>query len=128
LAFVDSVASAEGVQTPIFIAGDRVIDGWWRVLAAKQLQLAEIPCIERDERDAPLIVAESLIARKTMTRGAAVYLVLQMEPEFIEAAEQRRLRNVAKGRKTFEKPLKSSKHSNCASSEETAVELCARLG
>lgn len=102
-AFVETVRADGRIRDAVKITPDGlVMDGWWRVLAARDLQLGEVPCEINDPNEAALLIVESLTARKQMTRGATVYLALGMLQEYTDAAERRRLGNVAKGRKTNE--------------------------
>jgi hypothetical protein len=61
-----------------------------------------------------------------MTRGAAIYLALALLPEFVAAAETRRLANLKRGVKTGENPLFLPKSSNWTS--ESVQGLCERWG
>ncbi len=129
-AFVDSIR-AGGIIEPLIITPDgQVMSGGRRWRAAKQLQLVEIPCIVRSEESAALIIVETLLHRRQMTRGAAIYLALGLLKEFVEAAESRRLANLRRGTKTGENPLKLPKSQSGTSGtvDETVDELCARFG
>lgn len=127
IAFIDSI-HAGGILHPLLITTDgQVMDGGWRWRAAKQLEMDEVPCLIRPESEAAVIIAESLLHRKQMTRGAAVYLALALLPDFVASAEARRLANLKRGHKTREIPLKSPMSSN-STSEESVSELCARWG
>jgi hypothetical protein len=126
VALVDSI-QAGGILHPLIITGDnQIMDGGWRWRAARQINLTEVPCVIRAESEAAVVITESLLHRKQMTRGAAVYLALSLLPEFIQSAEYRRLQNLKRGVKTCENPLKSPKDSNCPS--ETVLEVCQRWG
>lgn len=128
VAFIDSI-HAGGILHPLIITTDgQIMDGGWRWRAAKQLEMAEVPCVMREESEAAVIITESLLHRKQMTRGAAVYLALSLVKEFVESAESRRLSNLKRGHKTREIPLKSPKDSNFPSENESVQELCARWG
>ena len=135
IALTDSVA-AGGVQQPILITDDGegfIVDGVWRWTAAKDWQHKQIPCIVVADEDAAWIIAETLIARKQMTRGATAYLMMPIVQEIVVSAEFRRLRNLTNGRKTNEielKPQHFSNPSNLASeaSRESIKCLCIRWG
>lgn len=125
-AFVDSV-QASGILHPLIITKDgQVMDGARRWRAAKELELPQVPCVIRDEAEAGVIIAETLIHRRLMTRGAAVYLVLPMIEDFIRSAESRRLGNLRRGVKTREIPLKSPKPSTLGFG--SIPELCQSWG
>ncbi|MDR3457987.1 MAG: ParB N-terminal domain-containing protein [Verrucomicrobiae bacterium] len=126
--FVEDIRSG-GIVDPLAITPDGLImSGGRRWAAAKQLQLTEVPVVVRPDGEAVLIIISTLIQRRHMTRGAAIYLALGMMPEFIAAAEIRRLANLRKGVKTPENPLKSPKPDQAASGPETVEELCTRWG
>lgn len=126
VAFCDSIR-AGGILHPLIITKDgRIMDGERRWVAAKDLQLPEIPCIVRNEWEVGVIIAETLIHRKLMTRGAAVYTVMPLLKDFLESAESRRLANLRRGVKTREIPNKSPKSSTLYFGSND--ELCASWG
>ncbi len=126
VAFIDSI-HAGGILHPLLITKDgQIMDGGWRWRAAMQLEMAEVPCLVREEAEAAVIITESLLHRKQMTRGAAVYLALSLVKDFVESAESRRRSNLMRGHKTREIPLKSPNGSDCRS--ETIAEICQRWG
>lgn len=133
IALTDSV-SASGVMTPLLITAEGFIaDGGWRWEAAKDWQIKEVPVQIIPEEMVALVIAESLICRKQMTRGATVYLMIPIIGEIILSAEFRRLDNLKSGRKTNEielKPQCFSKSSNLTSEEsrESVKNLCIRWG
>lgn len=122
--FVDNLSAAgpEGIP-PLFITPQGlVMKGGRRWRAAKQLQWAELPCIERPESEAPTILLESLIGQRDMDRGAKVYIALGFLEDYVKAANARRLANLRpSGRRNLEteaKPLIFSKSSNWTSSDD----------
>jgi hypothetical protein len=124
IAFVESVR-AGGIREAVDITADgQLIHGRKRWLAARTLK-TQLPCIVRDEAEAALILVESLVHCRHMTRGAAIYMVLPLLDEFIKAANTRRLANLKKG-KTFEIPLNPPKSS--VLDIGTIEELCSRFG
>src|SRR5512147_907280 len=88
-AFKDGLmASGPDGIPPLFITPDgQIMDGGWRWRAAKELQWSEINCIVRPEEHAAMLMVETLVHRKHMTRGAACYLALGFLKEFIASAE-----------------------------------------
>lgn len=123
--FVDAqrAAGPDGIP-PIFITAEGLImDGGRRWLAAKLLQWPEIACIVRPEEHAAVILVESLLHSKRMTRGAVIYLALGLRKDFVESAEQRRLANLRRGIKTNENPLTGK-----TNEAETVKEICTRWG
>lgn len=127
-AFVDAMQAAGPREIPpIIITPDgQVMDGGWRLRAAKELEWPQIKCEVQPEERAGVLIVETLLHRKQMTRGAVVYLALRFEQEFVASSETRRLSNLRKGIKTREIPLKSPNCSNCSS--ETVLALCQRWG
>jgi hypothetical protein len=129
-ALLGSVA-AGGILYPLLGTTDgQIMDGAWRWEAAKTLDLPEVPYEIREEREAATIIVESLLHRKQMTRGAAVYLLLPGLREFLEGCENRRLANLRRGSKTHEIPLKVPNRSalQFGNGEPCVDELCRRLG
>lgn len=125
-AFKDSVQE-NGVLQPILITADgKIMDGGWRWRAAKEHQLAEIPCIVRPESDVATILAETLLHRKPMTKGAAFYLMIPFLPDFAEEAGKRRLANLARGQKSFKNPI--NLRSKLLASEENFLAISGRFG
>jgi hypothetical protein len=105
-AFVETIRADGRIRDAVKITEDGlVMDGWWRVEAARDLCL-DVPCEINDAGEAALLIVESLTARKQMTRGATVYLALGMLAEYSHAAELRRLRNAGAKRVTGEESLK----------------------
>lgn len=135
IALTDSVA-ATGVLQPLLITAEGFIaDGGWRWEAAKDWQFKEVPCQIIPEDMVGVVIAETLIARKQMTRGATAYLMMPIIQEVVLSAEFRRLDNLKHGRKTNEielKPQCFSKSSNLTSGSDEAKEsvknLCIRWG
>lgn len=128
VAFVDSV-NAGGILHPLIITPDKqIMDGGWRWRAAKELELTEVACLVRPESEAAVIITESLLHRKQMTRGAAVYLAILLVKEFVQSAESRRLQNLRKGVKTREMQLKTPTFPVESNFPESVRELAIRWG
>ncbi|HEV2452754.1 MAG TPA: hypothetical protein VGY98_00740 [Verrucomicrobiae bacterium] len=103
-----SAAGPHGIPPIVITAPGDIMDGKRRWLAAKELGWAEIKCEIRPEQECATLVVESLLAQRTLLRGAKVYLALGLYKEFAKAAEQRRLEHLQNGLKTLEKPLSST--------------------
>ena len=104
-AFVDAVQAAgpEGIP-PIYVTPEGLImDGERRWKAARQLQWTTIGCVVRPEWEAALVIVESLMGQRSLTKGAKVYLALPLMPEYTKAAESRRLVCLKKGVKILQK-------------------------
>lgn len=105
-AFVETVRNDGRVRVAITATKDGlVIDGWWRREAAVDLQLDQVPTEVVEQDEAALLIVETLTARKTMTRGAAVYLAIGMLPDYARAHDARRQRNVIAQKTTTEEAL-----------------------
>jgi len=105
-----------GVNEPLAITADgHIIDGIERWHAAKDWQLAAVPCIVHADEDAPRLIVESLTARRQMTRGAAVYCVIPLLTEFFKNCETRRVANIAKGKNTGAEIPKNLRKDQCFS-------------
>ena len=121
---------ASGILQPLLIteSGD-IADGVWRWQAAKEYQFKAVPCVVIEEDMVPVVVAESLAARKQMTRGAVVYLMIPVMKDIVFGFELRRNSNLKKGNQAGEielNPNVSPKDSNWPS--ETLAEVAKRLG
>jgi len=133
IALTDSVA-ASGVLQPLLITAEGLIaDGGWRWEAAKDRQFKEVPVQIIPDESVGIVIAETLIARKQMTRGATVYLMMPIIKEVVQSSEIRRLANISNGRKTNEIELKPQCFSNASNShsgeaEESIKNLCIRWG
>ena len=133
IALTDSV-SATGVLTPLLITAEGFIaDGAWRWEAAKDWQLKEVPVQIIPDDMVALVIAETLICRKQMTRGATVYLMVPIAKEIVMSMELRRLANLSSGRKTNEIELKPqffpvSSNSTSEEGRESIRSLCMRWG
>lgn len=128
-AFVDAASAAgpDGLP-PIYVTPEGfVIDGERRWKAAKQLQWPRIACIKRQDWEAAALIVDSLLGQRHYSKGAKVYLCLNLLKEFVQSAETRRLSNLKRGIKTLEKPLNPPK-SIQSTSEKGIDELCERLG
>lgn len=106
-AFLDEVHAQGHDKLPPVVITDTgfVIDGWRRVLAAKQWKWPKIGCVIQPDEEAALIIVGALFGQRDMSRGAKVYFSIPLLPDYAEAAEKRRLSNLRKGAKTNEKPL-----------------------
>jgi hypothetical protein len=125
--FVDNLHAAgpKNIEPLIITPEKQIISGGRRWRAAKQLGWTEIATIELPEVLAAVLIVESLFGQRDLTRGAKVYLALEIVPDYVAGAEARRLLNLKQNRKTFEKPI--PKPSNLDSEHvKTITELCQR--
>ena len=128
-AFVDGLSAAgpEGIP-PIFLTEEGfVLDGARRLQAAKQLQWTKLAGIYRPETEAASIMVESLLGQRSLSKGAKVYLCLNLLPDYAKSAEIRRLSNLKRGTKTLEKPRNLPNRTQYLSGNN-ADEIAAWLG
>ena len=105
-AFVDacSAAGPEGLPAILVTPEGLIMDGERRWRAAVQLQWTQIKYETRPEWEAALIMIESLLGQRCLSKGAKVYLSLPLMPEYSKQAESRRLMWLRKGVKILQKP------------------------
>lgn len=124
-AFVDSIQSG-GILHPLLITADnQIMDGGWRWRGARQINLPEVPCLVRSESEAAVIITESLLHRKQMTRGAAVYLAMSLQRDFQHSFDCRHFENQRAQKKTRDIPFGRPVESNFP---ETARKLSSVWG
>jgi hypothetical protein len=84
-AFVEDIR-AHGIRHPIQVAaGDGlVIDGWTRVLAARDLQLPEIEAEEVQPNEAAQVILREMCLRRNLTKGQRAYLAWPLVGQWIE--------------------------------------------
>jgi hypothetical protein len=133
LSFVEGWMNA-GVESmpPLIITKEGlVMDGGRRWRAAKQLQWAQVPVIERPEHEAAALIVDTLMGQRNLPRGTKVYLALGLMPEWVKASESRRLTNLTRGVKIAQNPNVSPKSSDLTSIDkhpETCEALATRFG
>lgn len=72
-AFVENIRE-HGIRVPIRVLDDgTVIDGETRRLAAKALQLAAVPCVVVEEKDATAVILSELVLRRNLTKSQRAY-------------------------------------------------------
>lgn len=125
---------ANGVNEPLAITPDgHVIDGIERLQSAKDWQIETVPCLIHADEDAPRLIVASLVARRQMQRGAAVYCVIPLMSEFFANCERQRLVNLAFGKNKGPAIPKNLQKANVPrnptewGSEDVAT-ACQRLG
>jgi len=94
-AFVGSVRQHSIVQPLVITPDAEIMDGGWRWRAAKQVGLQSVPVVVRPKEEAVSLMVSSLLNRKTLTRGAAVYLALGLKPDLVSGAAARRAANLS---------------------------------
>lgn len=108
LAFVSALSGAGpgGIPPLMVTPQNQIIDGERRWLAAKQLGWDELPVMRKPESEAAVIIVDSLMGQKHLSKGAKIYLVVPFLEDFVASAENRRISNLRRGTKTIEKALK----------------------
>lgn len=129
LAFMAALSAAgpEGIPQLIVTPDNQIMDGERRWLAAKQLNWDQVPIMRRPESEAAVIMVDSLMGQRHLTKGAKVYLAVPLLEDFVASAENRRLQNLKKGSKTIEKALKSPNTTEWGSGNGW-VEIAERFG
>lgn len=118
-ALVDDIRE-RGIDHPLLITADNfIVDGELVWLAAKALQLAEIPCIVTSADPAGVIIS-SLLQRRHLTKSGRVYLVYPLLAQAHADAHKRHLARLRTGNAgTFVTPLYKG---------QTAEDLAESLG
>ena len=73
LSLVDDIA-ARGIDQPLFVVGDAIVDGVLRWRAAKRMQLASVPVVQRKEDEVPELAMQSMLQRRHLTKSARAYI------------------------------------------------------
>jgi hypothetical protein len=77
-AFVDDIRE-NGITHPVLVTHDGVvIDGWTRITAARDLQLATVPVREVAADEAVQIIVREMCLRRNLTKGQRAYLAWPM--------------------------------------------------
>lgn len=103
-AFCDDIR-ARGIDTPLLIDGDGfIVDGQVRWLAAKQLNLREVP-VHVTTEDAASVMLAGLLHRRHLTKSALAYVAYPLFAAAYDASRRRRLENLRKGQQIPETAL-----------------------
>jgi len=122
IALVESLR-ANGIQQPLLVdRTGRVMDGWRRRMAARQLQLKSVPVITRPTEEASLIFITSLANRRHLTKSAIAYLSY---PHLVDEFERRKALHLEKLAKSPVNPLP---HSMRQGRSATAAALAETIG
>jgi hypothetical protein len=117
---------ARGIDQPLCVdPQNRIMDGRRRWLAAKVAGLAQVPCIRKDEDEAPAIIVAAVVHRQQWNKNQLAYLTYPMVAELHEKAR------VQKGevwRRNFRKCLETSVRQQKASGEKRVEEIAAVVG
>lgn len=98
-----------GIIIPLLIDREgRIIDGKMIFRVAKQLQLAQVPCMEVADDHIPAAIIGSLVQRKHYTKSALAYLTYPLMQPAYEAARKRRIENLKKANDLPKSPLETS--------------------
>lgn len=85
-----------GIRHPLLIMADgRVVDGYTRLLAARAMQLREVPCQIVPDDEVQEIIVRELCRRRNLTKGQMAYVICPM----LESAYLESLRRRAAGKK-----------------------------
>ena len=105
-----SAAGPQGIPPLVITPDGLIMDGKRRWLAARELQWDKVPCLVREEKEAGLIILDSLLGQRDLDRGTKAYIAVTMATDYISSAENRRLSNLKDGKKTLENPLFRPNH------------------
>jgi hypothetical protein len=108
-AFVDAASATgpEGMSPIVITAEGLIMDGERRWKAALQLQWKGIGCVTRPEWEAAALMIESLVGQRCLSKGAKVYLLLAILPEYSKGVNTRCLAWGQKGVQILQKPFTS---------------------
>ncbi len=132
IALVEDVRE-RGIDQPFIIDSEnRIMDGRRRHRAARQLQLAAVPCIVRPESEVFGIVLNSFLQRAHYNLGGRAYLTFPlMEPYFAEF-RSRRLKNLhqhtLQKAQNHQKPQQTPESALSALSASSVEELADQIG
>jgi hypothetical protein len=76
---------------------NEIMDGERRWLAARQLNWEEVPIMRAPASEAAVIILDSLIGQRHLTKGAKIYLAVPFLEDFVASAENRRLSKLKQG-------------------------------
>ena len=92
-----------GIKHPIQITdGNKVVDGWTRVLAAKAWQMETVPCVVVSDQECLEIVLREIVLRRNLTKGQLAYVMWPFLDEVRKERQARKLKNLAKSQQTPE--------------------------
>ena len=118
-----------GIVTPLRItAGDLVVDGWTRCLAARMLGLPEVPVEIVEEGEIATTIMRELALRRHLTKGQISYLALPLLETVLEEASTRSVNNLLRGKICQNPNLSPITHSVCDRENWPATQLSAELG
>lgn len=96
-AFVDDIR-AHGITHPVQVTSDdTVVDGWTRVLAARALQLAQVPVVVVQDSEATDIILRNLALRRNLTKGQLAYVAYPVVETAYEEHRAAHLEALKKG-------------------------------
>lgn len=97
-AFVEDIRD-HGLRHPVLVTKDGlVIDGWTRVMAARDLQLAAVPVEEVAGTEAFQIIMREMCLRRNLTKGQRAYLAWPMFKPLAAELEARHIEGLKSGK------------------------------
>jgi len=88
-----------GILTPLRItAGDLVVDGWTRCLAARMLGLPEVPVEVVEDGEIATTIMRELALRRNLTKGQIAFLALPMLETVLKEETERRRKGLLQGK------------------------------
>lgn len=86
-----------GIQEPIRVVGNRVVDGETRRQVAIAIGLDQVPVVEVPEDQAIATIVEHLVLQKHLTRGQRAYICYPVAKPLADESKARRIANLKKG-------------------------------
>ena len=97
-AFVEDIRD-NGMRHPVLVTADGlVVDGWTRVMAARDLQLPVVPVEEVAATEAFQIIMREMCLRRNLTKGQRAYLAWPMFKPLAAELEAKRIEALKTGR------------------------------
>lgn len=97
-AFVDDIRSHGVLHRVRITAAGVVVDGWTRVMAARDLQLTVVPVEEVSETEAVQIIMREMCLRRNLSKGQRAYVAWPMFVPLAAEIEARHLASLKAGR------------------------------
>ncbi len=88
IAIVDDIRD-RGIDYPVIILNDQIVDGRHRWRAATRLQLKELPTRDCKENEVAGIIVNSLLQRRHFTKGALAYMAFPLMEDAWKEAQAR---------------------------------------
>lgn len=96
--FIDDIRE-HGIRHPVQVTHDGVVvDGWTRVIAARDLQLPAVPVVEVSAAEATEIIVREMCLRRNLTKGQRAYLTWPLLKPLAAELEARHIEGLKSGK------------------------------